>query len=447
VIWDGHPNMDMRYESPESMAPFIDKNRHYMFLPHAVEWQTLISKRLDDLIDTYALHFRYAEDFSVNDDLMEKVLGKMKIDKSERKELFAQHEARNSLTASGHGRYLLSSSLESDLNHRNASLGLFTPVRIDVRIEFFTVLDYWEMNRTWIQANWSSFHVQAFLRIIRMNKYEDMFADREIDGASLLMFNDPSEGITPTMKLIPEDIRTLKGLVRRLGSVDNLDILDRVAEEEVRVRAAYERKIELLLATQRQKQQQQQQQQASLPPKVPKRASFFGSSSSKSPATPNPPSVAGSSSPSHTSSTTHDPSSNPTQNGTPPRPDPIDNQDSAPPPRHREGTVFSEGLYEVVIVGDGAVGKTSIMNRICGIPYHSAERPTIGSRLTHHVLGKLVIDIWDTGGQAAQLGTAKARARKADIVFAVYDVTNKDSLINLKSIVRELTQNGIYFSS
>ena len=88
------------------------------------------------------------------------------------------------------------------------------------------------------------------------------------------------------------------------------------------------------------------------------------------------------------------------------------------------------------------MGKTSIMNRVCGKDFNSTEKPTIGTRLAQHTLGKLVIDVWDTAGQHTQFGSVKAKSRRADILLAVYDVSNKDSLRVLEERLTEIVRDG-----
>lgn len=88
------------------------------------------------------------------------------------------------------------------------------------------------------------------------------------------------------------------------------------------------------------------------------------------------------------------------------------------------------------------MGKTSIMNRICGLEFQPYEKPTIGTKLVQHLLGKMVVEVWDVVGQHSQFGSVKAKARRADILFAVYDVSSKDSLLVLGERLTEIVRNG-----
>lgn len=519
--------MNVVYDSPGSMAPYVQPITEYTFLPHITSWKDLVKERLNEYIDRYIFQFLYLEDYNINDDLITRVLGKMNLSTQERHELFTQHQERNSLTSSGHNRNLLSTSLStlplsstqssSHLHSNQSDLGLFTPVRITIRIEFYSLLEYMEYNKSYIESNWTIYHVSAFLRVIDLKRYEDTFVDNNIDGKSLLQLcqsNDRQsikikEFITK-LNLNSEELRSLINKIQKLGSVDHLDIFQEVSKEECRVRAEYERKIELMIAARREFQQnqlQQQQQKTSITshnsasklvnkstPSTPQTSTTLKSSQSTPSSTPGTTVYKFSSMASPTASTLSSPNSTPivqynngnnnnnnsnnnNNNGNnirKPKSPPIvnriegkSNSDSdinseddsndindvtisntlhneIESRMHREDTLFSEGIFEVVMVGEGAVGKTSIMNRICKNEFHTVEKPTIGTKLLQHSLGKLVLDIWDTGGQPAQYATMKARVKRADIILAIYDVSNKESLVAIQNILQDLYHTGNY---
>jgi len=70
-----------------------------------------------------------------------------------------------------------------------------------------------------------------------------------------------------------------------------------------------------------------------------------------------------------------------------------------------------DSICNSLVYAEGAVGKTSIMNRLCERGFNPTERPTMGTQLIQHPLGKLVIDIWDVAGQKSQFGSVKAKAK------------------------------------
>lgn len=457
--------MNVVYEAPNSMAPYIAPFNKHIFLPHLHSWKDMVKERLNESVERYTFQFTYLDDFNVNDDLILRVLGKMNISSHERKELFAQHQERHSITASGHDRHLLSTSVSESMlpssshsSHTHDQLGLFSPIRITIRIEYFSLLDYMTYNRSWIEINWTIHHVSTFLRMTNYRDLEDLFLENNIDGRSLLQLGLPIDLIQlPKVKeflsklnLTEERWRVFRSKIQKLGSVDHLEFLQQISQEECRVRAENERKLELMINAKNEFRQQHQRSQ--------KKTAPVHSTPVKSTTPPAAPATSPNSTPATTvykfsnlaspesSKRKHEPStlsSTPMIHG---QQEPLQqNQatsETSSPRVARGDTIFSEGIFELVMVGEGAVGKTSIMNRICRDEFHAIEKPTIGTKLMQHALGKLVLDVWDTGGQPAQHATMKARAKRADIILAIYDVSNRDSLITLKTIIAELFQIG-----
>jgi GTPase SAR1 family protein len=501
--------MNVVYEAPSSMAPYIPPVSDHIFLPHFPSWQTLVKERLNESIDRYTFQFTYLEDFHINDELMSRVLGKMNLSSQERQELFTLHQERHSITSSGHDRNLLSTSIsnaqyQSTLPHSKSGvehLNLFSSLRISIRIEYFSLLDYQNYNRLWIESNWTVNHVITFLRLTSLSfDLEDLFLENEIDGRGLLQLALPVEMMIPLpkiretvkrmeQKLNEEKMRVFRSKVLKLGSIDYLELLRDVMQEEGRVRAENEKKLEemTMVRSQFRKQQQQQhnnpnthqhnsQQQQHT---VQTQRTQHPCSAVSSPATPATTvykfsQLASPNSSAKTRDNVSSPAAAVTSPGTPIASYSQEEEDrnhhhqqlqqspSSPSaslsttprkPQQQEqvtssrvargDTLFSEGIFEVVMVGEGAVGKTSLMNRICRDEFHAVEKPTIGTKLLQHALEKLVLDVWDTGGQPAQYATMKARAKRADVILAVYDVSNRDSLIALKDILEDLYQIGL----
>jgi small GTP-binding protein len=105
-------------------------------------------------------------------------------------------------------------------------------------------------------------------------------------------------------------------------------------------------------------------------------------------------------------------------------------------------TAMSEiPLLKVVIAGDGAVGKTSIVRRYCEGKYQSARVATIGvdfyTQRVRIPLGSgreavVKLSIWDLAGQE-RFGIVRSGFYRGSRAAAlVYDVTNLASLGNLK---------------
>jgi small GTP-binding protein len=93
-------------------------------------------------------------------------------------------------------------------------------------------------------------------------------------------------------------------------------------------------------------------------------------------------------------------------------------------------------LLKVVIVGDGAVGKTTLARRYCEGKFHESRVATIGVDFyTQHVplpSGMVKLSIWDMAGQERFHAVRAGFYRGSRAAALVYDVTDPATLINLK---------------
>lgn len=91
--------------------------------------------------------------------------------------------------------------------------------------------------------------------------------------------------------------------------------------------------------------------------------------------------------------------------------------------------------FKFVLVGDSAVGKTSICNVFCKSTFDENQPQTIG--LDFGVRNIMIeaqsikIQIWDTAGQEKFHSITKAYFRASTAVFLVFDVTNRESFAHL----------------
>ncbi|CAG9311266.1 unnamed protein product [Blepharisma stoltei] len=94
-------------------------------------------------------------------------------------------------------------------------------------------------------------------------------------------------------------------------------------------------------------------------------------------------------------------------------------------------------LLKVIILGDSAVGKTSLMNQYVNKRFTQQYKATIGADfLTKEVMidDKLVtLQIWDTAGQERFQSLGVAFYRGADCCVMVYDITSSKSFDNISS--------------
>ncbi len=89
-------------------------------------------------------------------------------------------------------------------------------------------------------------------------------------------------------------------------------------------------------------------------------------------------------------------------------------------------------LYKVIIAGDGAVGKTSLVRQYCEGKFDTSRVMTIGVDFQTHVVdlpeGKVKLSIWDMAGQDRFAVVRTSFYRGARACALVYDLTVEDSL-------------------
>jgi GTP-binding nuclear protein Ran len=91
--------------------------------------------------------------------------------------------------------------------------------------------------------------------------------------------------------------------------------------------------------------------------------------------------------------------------------------------------------YKLVIVGDGGVGKTTLVERHLTGNFNTNYTPTLGVEVFSHRFntnyGPIIFDIWDTAGQEKFSGLSDGYAVGADAIMGICDVTSKISAKNL----------------
>lgn len=93
--------------------------------------------------------------------------------------------------------------------------------------------------------------------------------------------------------------------------------------------------------------------------------------------------------------------------------------------------------WKVILLGDGATGKTSIANRFAGSGFCQAYKQTIGidfflKRLALEDDYHVTMQVWDIGGQSIGSKMLRKYISGAHAVLLCYDMTNYDSFANLE---------------
>jgi len=107
------------------------------------------------------------------------------------------------------------------------------------------------------------------------------------------------------------------------------------------------------------------------------------------------------------------------------------------------GKIFQ---FKLVLLGESAVGKSSLVLRFVKGQFLEYQESTIGAAfLTQTVcLNDITVkfEIWDTAGQERYHSLAPMYYRGAQAAIVVYDITNVDSFERAKSWVKELQRQG-----
>lgn len=97
---------------------------------------------------------------------------------------------------------------------------------------------------------------------------------------------------------------------------------------------------------------------------------------------------------------------------------------------------------KVVLLGEGRVGKTSLVLRFCKDTYSESQAPTIQASFLDKVVSvgdsRVSLAIWDTAGQERFHALGPIYYRDADSALLVFDITDPDSFVKVKSWVKEL---------
>jgi small GTP-binding protein len=99
--------------------------------------------------------------------------------------------------------------------------------------------------------------------------------------------------------------------------------------------------------------------------------------------------------------------------------------------------------YKVVLLGEGRVGKTSLVNRFINNEFDDKQASTVTANMyckkKIEVAGKSIdLNVWDTAGQERFHALGPIYYRNADGAVLVYDITDPDTFDKVKSWIREL---------
>lgn len=102
--------------------------------------------------------------------------------------------------------------------------------------------------------------------------------------------------------------------------------------------------------------------------------------------------------------------------------------------------------FKVVLLGESAVGKSSLVLRFVKREFHEFQESTIGAAFLTQTVQiddtTVKFEIWDTAGQERYHSLAPMYYRGAQAALIVYDITSKDSFLKAQNWVRELQRQA-----
>jgi small GTP-binding protein len=104
-----------------------------------------------------------------------------------------------------------------------------------------------------------------------------------------------------------------------------------------------------------------------------------------------------------------------------------------------------EKSCSLVVIGDGSVGKSTIINAFRTDGFQPIYKQTIGvdfyeKQLIVRNQEKISLRVWDIGGQSISSKNLSSYVQHADGALLVYDITNHDSFTNLQDWLVKLHQ-------
>ncbi|CAG9330503.1 unnamed protein product [Blepharisma stoltei] len=105
-----------------------------------------------------------------------------------------------------------------------------------------------------------------------------------------------------------------------------------------------------------------------------------------------------------------------------------------------------DALFKILIIGDSGVGKSCFLLQFTEGNFTKDHSVTIGVEFSAKIIRlgdkKIKLQIWDTAGQESFRSITRSFYRNANGVVLMYDLTHKESFINLYEWLREIKQNS-----
>ena len=105
-------------------------------------------------------------------------------------------------------------------------------------------------------------------------------------------------------------------------------------------------------------------------------------------------------------------------------------------------TINEDYLFNIIVLGDCAVGKSNILSKFCKNIFNKSSKSTIGVELFtkfYKYDNKIIkVNIWDTAGQERFTSMITTYYKGAKGALLVYDITRENTFKNIDLWLKEL---------
>ncbi len=109
--------------------------------------------------------------------------------------------------------------------------------------------------------------------------------------------------------------------------------------------------------------------------------------------------------------------------------------------------IMQNKCITLAVLGNGTVGKSSLINNFRSDGFVSVYKQTVGCEFYEKKVSireSLVsLRVWDIGGQSIHSKSIQQYVSTSDAIFLVYDVTNRESFIDLSDWKSVLDKHGV----